>query len=233
MMFRLLVHVEGQTEESFVNEILEPHLCCNFGYSSVDARLIGNARQRTRRGGIRKWPTALRDIVHHLREDKGCFATIMVDYYGLPMSGTGAWPGRAEASNSPFEKKANIIEDSISNEVCSQMGSAFNKNRFVPYVMMHEFESLLFSDCTNFCNGIGRPELTEKFQSIRDQFANPEEIDDTPDQAPSKRIQELVEGYEKPFLGTRAVLNIGLDKIRGECPNFSIWMDKLESLPTI
>lgn len=49
---RLLVHVEGQTEESFVNEILAPHLYGNFGYSSVSARLLGNARQRNRRGGI-------------------------------------------------------------------------------------------------------------------------------------------------------------------------------------
>ncbi len=232
-MLRLLVHVEGQTEESFVKEILEPHLCCNFGYSSVGARLIGNARQRIRRGGIRTWPTVQQDIVHHLREDSGCFATIMVDYYGLPKSGAGAWPGRAKASSSPFSKKAEIVENRISNDVCSQMGSAFNKSRFIPYLMMHEFEALLFSDCTNFCNGIGRPELTEKFQRIRDQFANPEEIDDTPDRAPSKRIQELIEGYEKPLLGTLGVLHIGLDQIRTECPNFSNWMDKLERLPTI
>ena len=91
-MLRLLVHVEGQTEESFVNEILAPHLYC-FDYSLISAKLMGNARQRTRRGGIRKWPTVRRDIVHNLREDKGCFATIMVDYFGLPMSGDGAWPG--------------------------------------------------------------------------------------------------------------------------------------------
>ncbi len=76
-MLRLLVHVEGQTEENFVNEMLAPHLYA-FGYSSIRARLIGIARQRNRRGGIRTWPTVLRDIVHHLREDEGCFATIMV-----------------------------------------------------------------------------------------------------------------------------------------------------------
>ena len=74
--------------------------------------------------------------------------------------------------------------------------------------MMHEFEALLFSDCTKFGNLIGKPELIEKFQQIRSQFANPEEIDDTPNQAPSKRIQALVEGYEKPLLGTLAVLAV-------------------------
>ena len=171
----------------------------------------------------------LRDIVHHLREDEGCFATIMVDYYGLPMSGAGAWPGRAESSSSPSAAKAEIVEDRISQDVQSKMGNTFYKNCFVPYLMMHEFEALLFSDCTNFGNGIGKPELIEKFQKIRNRFANPEEIDETPNQAPSKRIQALVEGYEKPLLGTLAVLNIGLDRIRTECPNFSKWMDKLDT----
>src|SRR5256885_1583241 len=49
-MARLLIHVEGETEETFVNEVLAPHLL-SFGYESVSARLIGNARQRDRRGG--------------------------------------------------------------------------------------------------------------------------------------------------------------------------------------
>lgn len=191
---------------------------------------MGNARQRERRGGITNWPAARQDIVHHLRQDKGCIATIMVDYYGLPMSGKGAWPGRAKASSSPFAKKAKIVEDCISNDVCSQMESAFNKNRFVPYLMMHEFEALLFSDCTKFCNAIGRPDLIGKFQNFRDQFVNPEEIDDSPNQVPSKRILELVDDYVKPISGTLGVINIGLNQIRKECPIFSVWMNKLESL---
>lgn len=229
-MVRLLVHVEGQTEESFVNEILAPHLYA-FGYSLVCARIIGNARQRSRRGGIRGWPTTRRDIVHHLRQDKGCFATIMVDYYGLPMLGDGAWPGRAQSSKKPFAKKAKLVEDSISQDIQSQMGQSFDKSRFVPYLMMHEFEALLFSDCGKFCDGIGKSELTTKFQKIRDQFSSPEEIDETPDHAPSKRIRAIIEDYEKPLFGTLGVLNIGLDRIRTECPNFSKWIDKLESFP--
>lgn len=146
------------------------------------------------------------------------------------MGRAGAWPGRAESLSSPFEMKAKIVEDRISQDVQSQMGYTFYKSRFVSYLMMHEFEAILFSDCSNFGNGIGRPDLIEKFQNIRDQFASPEEIDETPDQAPSKRIQALVERYEKPLLGTLAVLNIGLDQIRTECSNFSRWIDKLESL---
>lgn len=41
---RLLVHVEGVTEETFVNNVLVPHLGCR-GYSSIAARLMGDARR--------------------------------------------------------------------------------------------------------------------------------------------------------------------------------------------
>src|SRR3989442_1659467 len=96
-MARLLVHVEGQTEEDFVNEVLRDHLVSQ-GYESVGARIIGNARLRRKRGGIRPWPSARRDILNHLRQDLACVATTMVDFYGLPQQGDGAWPGRAGAT---------------------------------------------------------------------------------------------------------------------------------------
>jgi len=76
-MARLLIHVEGQTEESFVNEVLRNHLV-EQGYHSVEARIFENARMR---GGIPKWPSARTDIMNHLREDQDCIATTMVDYY--------------------------------------------------------------------------------------------------------------------------------------------------------
>ena len=93
-MTRLLVHVEGQTEEDFVNQVLAPYLCAR-GFSKVGARLMGNARQRYQRGGIRAWPEARWDILNHLKEDPASISTTMVDYYGLPQGGPKGWPGRA------------------------------------------------------------------------------------------------------------------------------------------
>jgi hypothetical protein len=71
------------------------------------------------------------------------------------------------------------------------MGSRFDARRFVPFVVMHEFEALLFSDCAAFGRGIYRPDLASGFQEIRDQFPTPEEIDDSPVTAPSKRVEAL------------------------------------------
>ncbi len=230
-MTRLLVHVEGETEEDFVNRVLAPHLY-SHGLSSVGARLIGNARQRDQRGGIRAWNTVRKDIVNHLKEDRASIATTMVDYYGLPQTGPKAWPGRSEAPKLALSERANRVETALLEDISREMGSSFNPERFIPYVVMHEFEALLFSDCDRFGRGIGRPGLAPKFQEIRDKFANPEEIDDSPETAPSKRVAALVPGYQKPLMGTLAAQEIGLNAIRSVCPHFQCWLKRLERLPT-
>jgi len=225
-MPRLLIHVEGQTEEAFVNEVLEGYLLAH-GYHGVAARIVGNARLRRRRGGIRPWPSVRKDIIHHLREDTGCIATTMVDYYGLPQLGPGSWPGRAEAAGVEASRKAVCVEDALLTDLAKDIE---NPGRFVPFVLIHEFESLLFSDCEALSRGIGRPDLQPAFESIRRQFATPEEINDSPVTAPSKRIESIVPGYEKPLLGILAVLEIGLDRIRAECPHFDGWLSQLKAL---
>lgn len=228
-MARLLIHVEGQTEEDFVNEILRDYLV-NQGYESVGARIMGNARLRRRRGGIRSWPSVKRDIINHLRQDSGCIATTMVDFYGLPQEGQGAWPGRAKATGLGARHKASCVEQALLKDITEEMGGNFDPTRFAPFVVMHEFEGLLFSDCAAFGQGIGQPHLESKFRQVRDEFETPEDINDSPVTAPSKRVEDLVPGYEKPLLGTLAVLEIGLDRIRAECPHFAGWLNNLESL---
>ena len=108
------------------------------------------------------------------------------------------------------------------------MGGAFNPDCFIPYVMMHEFEAMLFSDCEGFGRGIGRVDLVQPLQAIRDQFAHPEEIDDSPHTAPSKRIEHLMLNYQKPLMGNLAALEIGIHAIRRECPHFEEWIERLE-----
>lgn len=143
-MKRLLVHVEGEAEETFVNFVLAPHLY-DCGFESVGARLIGKARTRKRRGGIIAWCKVRCGIVRRLKGDKGCAATTMVDYFGLPE----IWPERTAASGTPADK-AGIIEDALLADLSQKMDDSFNPDRSVPYVAMHEFEAMLFSDCQRF-----------------------------------------------------------------------------------
>ena len=221
-MNRLLVLVEGVTEERFVNEVLEPHLR-TFGYIQVAARLLGNARQRSRRGGIRGWSSERRNLEDRLRQDSGIIVALMVDYYALPQSVPRAWPGRAASTG------ADAVEDALQECIAHRMGTGFDRSRFLPLVMMHEFEAMLFSDCEAFGRAIDRPQAVFALQAIRDAFPNPEAIDDSPKGAPSKRIEALYPDYEKPLMGTLAALEIGLDRIRAECPHFRNWLERLEA----
>jgi hypothetical protein len=228
-MPRLLVHVEGQTEETFVNDVLCEHLT-RSGYSSVSARLVGNPRLRSHRGGIRSWQSVQKDILRHLKEDAGAVATTMVDYYALPQN----WPGRAEApGKSSSSAKAEHVEAALIANIVEEMGPRFDPRRFVPLVVMHEFEALLFSDPDRFAQGIGRDDLANQLRAIRQDFETPEDINDSPETAPSKRIKNLYPGYEKPLSGVVAAMEIGLAVIRRECPHFNGWLNCLEALPAV
>ena len=151
----------------------------------------------------------------------------MVDYYALPKD----WPGRDVPSQWKTTQKVEAVQNGMLNEVSEIMGDDFDRRRFVPYVMMHEFEAMLFSDCDSFGRSIGFDALIPDLQTIRDQFPNPEDIDDSKVTAPSKRIEKLIKEYEKPIMGNVAILEIGLESIRSECPNFSTWLNQLEDLP--
>jgi len=223
---RLLVHVEGQTELNFVNRLLGEHLAP--GYSCVRARLAGNPRMQ--RGGIRSWQGVKRDILRHLKQDREMIVTTMVDYYALPLD----WPGRAKSpSMKSASKKAELVEAALLADIGKEMGLRFDPRRFVPLIVMHEFEALLFSDPDQFAQGIGRGDLTSELHSIRQAFSSPEEINDSPQNAPSKRIERLFPGYNKVRSGVNVANAIGLTKIRQQCPHFNDWLNRLEALPKL
>ncbi len=222
-MTRLVVLVEGQTEEGFVNNVLSTHLY-SVGYTMVRTHLLGNARQQVREGGIVPWTVAEQDIVDDLLQDQGAIVTTMVDYYRLP----GSWPGRTDAATKQaVVERSATVEDAVLGQIVASLNN-FNPGRFIPYIVMHEFEALLFSDPRQFANGIGDPGLSPSFHSIRSAFATPEHIDDSPETHPSKRITDLVRGYNKPRMGLLAVQAIGLDSIRSECSLFDRWLTRLE-----
>jgi hypothetical protein len=226
-MSRLMVHAEGPTEELFVNEYLSQHLL-RSGFERVDARIIGSSHFRDRRGGIRAWEPLKKQILRHLWSDLGAVATLFVDFYALPEN----WPGRTEASaKQGASRKAEHVEAALWQDLVQTAGSRFDSRRFVPFVAMHEFEGLLFSDPEKFANAIGRPDLAASFTAIREEFETPEEINDSRHTAPSKRILELHLQYEKPLMGTVAAIGIGLSRIRSECPHFHDWLTRLEALP--
>ncbi len=225
-MIRLYIICEGQTEEGFVNDLLFQH----FELRNIHPIpiVIG---ERGYKGGNVNFQRLRRNIRNSLRQENACYCTTLIDYYGLPNN----FPGKSES------KMKNVLTDiadtfnaSFENALKIDIGEN-SMRRFIPYVQMHEFEALLFSNPERMASAFSKPDLQANLDKIRNLFSTPEHINDSQITAPSKRIIELFPGYErqKPLLGVLAALEIGLPKIRDECPLFSAWLAKLEALPAL
>lgn len=222
-MTRILIHVEGQTEETFVKEVLAPHLY-GVGFHSVSARLLGAARVRKRRGGICSWDTVVDEVARHLAHDTEAFATTIVDYYAMPQD----WPGRTACAALPFGQRSQFLSQGLSGDFAKRYPAL--QARFIPFVAMHEFEGLLFSDPAAMARSMGDRSLEAHFTSIRESFETPEHINDSYLTAPSKRLIAAMPGYQKVVHGNIAFLEVGLDRVRLECPIFDGWLTSIEQL---
>lgn len=224
-MIRLLVVVEGQTEEAFVKEVLRPHLLTH-GLQRVDASLVGKVgaqkNPKSKRGGGR-WSQWRKDLENHLGNlDKNLRVTTLFDLYGFPDD----FPGYAELSK---------IDDT--KERCdrweAQIESHFNDRRLIPYVQRHEFEALVLASLSKLNDWLETSDQLDGLAQLQSRVTNtpPEDINDDPKTAPSKRLLESIPGYNKILHGPLAVEDTGLDTIRKRCPRFNAWLRKLEGLP--
>ena len=66
-------------------------------------------------------------------------------------------------------------------------------------------------------------------RTSKNEFAT-QSINDSPDNAPSKRIEALMPLYRKRLMGPLAAQRIRLATIRKECPHFGDWLARLERL---
>jgi hypothetical protein len=220
-MIRLHVICEGSTEEMFANELLVTPLMAS-GISLAPAR-IGRPGHK---GGNVKFRRLLFDIQQRLLRDQHCYCTTLLDYYGLP----GDFPGKADSSQyAKSHDKFMHIAAALSGEIAKELGEA--GRRFIPYIQMHEFEGLLFSQPYILAQSLQMPKLAAQFDTIRNSFSTPEDINDSPNTAPAKRIASLFSGYDKPVHPVLAARAMGLDTIRRECPLFDEWIKQIEALP--
>ena len=102
---------------------------------------------------------------------------------------------------------------------------------FIPNLMLHEFEALLFSAPEKIAEWLDDQALLAPMAAIRAAFATPEHINNSPQTAPSKRILALVPHYKKTVDGPLIAEDIGLDAIRAQCPHFNNWIERLLALP--
>lgn len=106
-------------------------------------------------------------------------------------------------------------------------------DRVFPCVQQYEFEALLFSDIQSFewvLDGWSS-DAERRLRAMADAYPDPEQINDEPSTAPSRRLDSVFAGtYRKTEHGPLIAEDIGLDVIRQPCPRFNGWMARLENL---
>ena len=217
---RIYFIVEGETEESFVINILSPH----FDRFDVDVEPILLGKRKEIRGSFDRGGTAKYNIT--LKEIKGCLyrhdckiVTTMIDFYALHSS-----YGKKDLPESNPRDKARMIEEKM-------LSDQDNNPRFVPYLQLHDFEALLFSDPKAISFIVGS-QFEEKLNKVRYSYSDPENIDDRKNHCPKHQIKRIISPshYKEVSMGIPIIQKIGLNKIRKECPHFNEWLTKLETL---
>ncbi len=226
-MKRLYLTVEGQTEQAFAVDVLQPHLS-PFNVMVVKPRLTGlHARRKGRipTGGLlNTFGHSLGDIRRWMSEDKSIDArfSIMIDLYSLPTD----FPGYADAMKlaSPHDQAAQL-EKALANEL--------GDSRFVPYLQVHEFEAIVLANPDSFLEWFD--DIDKQVANLKaecEPFATPEEINHGQHTHPKARIKKYIEDYHENIDGPVLAGYVGLDAIRDKCPHFAQWLTTLEELDT-
>ena len=223
-MMRLIIVVEGETEETFVDDVLTPHLQDYGVYAraTIAGKVTAQRRGRTQRGGghFRNWR---RDIERLLKEDrKGKQrVTTLFDLYGLP----GDFPGLdAHGADPDTNRRCDALQ--------AALAEVFGDRRLIPYLQRHELEALVLGalpalreklDAKDDLTGLGKLENEISGLALED-------INDGSDTAPSKRLLRHIPGYSKVLHGPPAIADTGLAALRARCPRFDAWLTRLEAL---
>lgn len=215
-MKRVYIVVEGQTEQEFVNSIITPYLR-NFAIYSVTPVLIRTSRSG--RGGMINYQHLQNTVKMLLQSSQSDFiVTTFIDFFRIP----DTMPKYHECMAKPDDmQRIEALEKAMDENI--------SDNRFFSYIQLHEFEALLFSDNKGFESYFAGDEA-EQTSAIIAAYENPENINSSPEGAPSKRLLSIKPDYNKVLEGNLIALEIGINVILEKCPRFAEWMNEIVKL---
>lgn len=223
--------VEGYSENGFLTGLLSSHL----GALDIDfsAKIVGEGRSK---GGMnfRTFDQVCSEITRLLQDGRRPYVTTFFDYYGLPTGANRGWEFVASAKGLSPHEGADQIEKRFTEAVGAALGRNDFAERFIPYLQLHELEALFFAEPQRLADTLGQPGLANSVAKIVSECGSCEAINDTPQTAPSKRLQKLFPGYIKGRSAAahapRLARKLDLEKVRSACPRFNVWLTRLESL---
>ena len=206
--------VERATEEKFINSILALYL----GYRNIrmHATQVPKPEQE---GGDVKFVKVRNDIIRHLKQREDTIVTLFLDYYGL-----AEWPGldSIPMNSSPAQIEQILVSNTM-NGIKELLPDIPIKHRFIPFFVVHEFETLLFSDTEILADGLNIRK--ERIDDVIIQFSGDlERINNSRETAPSKRLEQWFPSYKKTVTGIPIAERIGVDQMRNSVPLFDAWL---------
>tara|TARA_B100000508_G_scaffold140717_1_gene143028 strand:- start:544 stop:1203 length:660 start_codon:yes stop_codon:yes gene_type:complete len=210
----IYIIVEGQTEEEFVKVTLQPYLS-SHGIHDVRAILLETSPGH--KGGDLKFSRFERNAIHLLKRETDIVVTSLIDFFRLKND----FPKYNKIDSiSDKQEKVTFLEQA--------MAEVINYRNFLPYIQLHEFEGLLFSDQSGFDYIPDIPDRSfEILAGVIKDHKNPELINDGFETAPSKRLEKLIPPYRKTLHGPLIAEEIGIIKILEKCPRFRNWVEQL------
>lgn len=218
-MERIIIICEGPTEEEFCKKTLTPYFQKQQIY--VQSPLIKHSN-----GGIVRWDVLKKQIENHLKQDRAAYVTLLIDYYGLYQK--YEFPDWEESLSIPDRSsRLDFLEQKMAQDIEESL-----RYRFIPYMQLHEFEGILFNNLEIFDLLFNADEILdrEELETIFREFENPEMINNSPDNAPSKRLKRIIKGYNKIVYGNILAEEIGLTGIRSKCPRFNDWIGRINDI---
>jgi hypothetical protein len=220
---RVHVLVEGQTEETFVNQILHHHLT-GFGVHLTPVLIVTKLVKSgpNFKGGVTTYRHVRKGLQRLLNDSSVAAVTTMIDYYGLPpdFPGLDRMPEGRTTCYQRVEHLQKALEEDLGDR------------RLLPYFSLHEFEALLLVAPGE----IGRrfpesaAEIGEQLRDAVDLFESPEEVNDGDETHPAARLLRLAPTYRKALHGPVIAERIGIGPLRDRCPHFDRWVSGLERL---
>lgn len=223
-MKRICIVCEGQTEETFVKNVLAPAFCAN-GLLLVPQMIETSSGHF---GGALNYDRVKPHLRNTLRQKSAPVVTTFFDLYKLDKR----FPGFEEAARQQsLASRLDILKANLHQDIVQEAGC--RPERFIPYIQPHEFEALLFSDITKLTSlEADWQRSTDMLIQARNAFESPEHINDKPETKPAAHLErELVSPrFRKNRHGSIAAQKIGLAKIEAECAYFSAWLNQIRSV---
>ncbi|WJX99712.1 DUF4276 family protein [Curtobacterium sp. 458] len=216
MVDQIALVVEGQTEEAFVNLVMRP-LAARSGVflTPIVVHTSRAADGQARRGGG-LWKHYERHLRNLLAQPHWTRVTTMIDYYAFPSDGPACKCGGPHRQPTCVEEIEKGMVDLVGSDP-----------RFAPFVMLHEFETLVIAAGSLSGDVFGDSSIVREFQSMVDFYdGNAEMINDGPSTAPSKRVLQVLPDYDKVRDGV-ALIEPNLEAALGLTPRFLAWFEEL------